>query len=110
MIGAAALACTVGLVAAAFAEPGAVFTTFNTADGANVCQKGSVINCNIYRQKEYVWLNGGLWPTDLARTVTTSLRFLNPVGSRIQMTVGLATCLTTSISIRTVRLAWLVVS
>ena len=60
MIGAAALACTVGLVAAAFAEPGAVFTTFNTAvDGANVCQKGSVINCNIYRQKQYVWLNGG---------------------------------------------------
>jgi len=60
MIGAAALACTVGLVAAAFAEPGAVFTTFNTAvDGANVCQKGSVINCNIYKQKQFVWLNGG---------------------------------------------------
>ena len=60
MIGAAAFACTVGLVAAAFAEPGAVFTTFNTAvDGANVCQKGSVINCNIYKQKQFVWLNGG---------------------------------------------------
>ena len=59
-IGAAALACTVGLVAAAFAEPGAVFTTFNTAvDGANVCQKGSVINCNIYKEKKFVWLNGG---------------------------------------------------
>ena len=60
MIGSAALACTVGLVATAFAGPGAVFTTFNTTvDGANVCQKGSVINCNIYRQKDYVWLNGG---------------------------------------------------
>jgi len=60
MVSAAALACTVALVAAAFAGPGAVFTTFNTAvDGANVCQKGSVINCNIYKEKTFVWLNGG---------------------------------------------------
>jgi hypothetical protein len=40
---------------------GAAFTTFNPAvDGATkeVC-KNSIINCNIYGAKEYVWLNGG---------------------------------------------------
>jgi len=40
---------------------GAAFTTFNpSVDGSSkeVC-KNSIINCNIYGAKEYVWLNGG---------------------------------------------------
>jgi hypothetical protein len=40
---------------------GAAFTTFNPAvdgDTKDVC-KNSIINCNIYGAKEYVWLNGG---------------------------------------------------
>jgi hypothetical protein len=40
---------------------GAAFTTFNPAvdgDTKDVC-KNSLINCNIYGAKEYVWLNGG---------------------------------------------------
>ena len=40
---------------------GAAFTTFNpSVDGSDkdVC-KNSIINCNIYGAKEYVWLNGG---------------------------------------------------
>ncbi|MGD8700475.1 MAG: prealbumin-like fold domain-containing protein, partial [Gemmatimonadales bacterium] len=40
---------------------GAAFTTFNPAvdgDSKDVC-KNSIINCNIYGAKEYVWLNGG---------------------------------------------------
>jgi hypothetical protein len=46
---------------AASAVGGAAFTTFNPAvDGASkdVC-KNSIINCNIYGAKAYVWLNGG---------------------------------------------------
>jgi len=53
------LAAVVVLTAAAVS--GAAFTTFNAhVDGAgkDVC-KNSVINCNIYGAKEYVWLNGG---------------------------------------------------
>lgn len=60
MIGTAVVALTVGLVATTFADGGAAFTAFNTAvDGDNVCRKQNVINCNIYRNKQYVWLNGG---------------------------------------------------
>ena len=52
---------------AAFAKPkfpsvsGAVFTTVNTVvDGTGHCGNATgVINCNIYRAKKYVWLNGG---------------------------------------------------
>jgi len=50
-----------GITALASAVSGAAFTTFNAhVDGAgkDVC-KNSVINCNIYGAKEYVWLNGG---------------------------------------------------
>jgi hypothetical protein len=48
-------------VMAASAVSGAAFTTFNPwVDGffKEVC-KNSIINCNIYGDKEYVWLNGG---------------------------------------------------
>jgi hypothetical protein len=49
------------LVITANAVGGAAFTTFNpSVDGSSkdVC-KNSIINCNIYGAKEYVWLNGG---------------------------------------------------
>ena len=52
------LVMTVGQAASV---SGAAFTTFNAhVDGAgkDVC-KNSAINCNIYGDKEYVWLNGG---------------------------------------------------
>ena len=59
----AALTCllTLGVVLAVSAVGGAAFTTFNAhVDGAgkDVC-KNSAINCNIYGDKKYVWLNGG---------------------------------------------------
>jgi len=43
------------------AVSGAAFTTFNpSVDGSgNAVCKNSIINCNIYGGKEYVWLNGG---------------------------------------------------
>lgn len=50
-----------GIVAITSAVSGAAFTTYNpSVDGKNleVC-KNSIINCNIYGAKEYVWLNGG---------------------------------------------------
>jgi hypothetical protein len=53
------LVMTVGPVASAVG--GAAFTTFNPAvdgESKDVC-KNSIINCNIYGAKEYVWLNGG---------------------------------------------------
>jgi hypothetical protein len=40
---------------------GAAFTTYNPwvdGDSREIC-KNSIINCNIYGAKEYVWLNGG---------------------------------------------------
>ena len=49
------------IVITANAVGGAAFTTFNpSVDGLSkeVC-KNSIINCNIYGAKEYVWLNGG---------------------------------------------------
>jgi len=55
------LALVFGIVVAVSAVSGAAFTTFNAhVDGSSkdVC-KNSVINCNIYGAKEYVWLNGG---------------------------------------------------
>src|SRR5512138_244106 len=57
----AAVLLALAIVAVAGAVSGAAFTTFNAhIDGASkdVC-KNSVINCNIYGAKEYVWLNGG---------------------------------------------------
>jgi len=45
--------------------PPATFTTINfDADGGNFCKNGqpaseTVVNCNIYGGKQYVWLNGG---------------------------------------------------
>ena len=51
----------VGITALAIAVSGAAFTTFNAAadgSGKDVC-KNTAINCNIYGDKEYVWLNGG---------------------------------------------------
>ncbi|TMF58252.1 MAG: hypothetical protein E6I19_01850, partial [Chloroflexi bacterium] len=45
--------------------PPATFTTINFgADGGNHCKNGqpgatTVVNCNIYDGKQYVWLNGG---------------------------------------------------
>src|SRR5436309_14887261 len=45
--------------------PPATFTTVNTgADGVGHCKNGpadasTVVNCNIYDGKQYVWLNGG---------------------------------------------------
>src|SRR5438093_2237332 len=45
--------------------PPATFTTINfDADGGNHCKNGqpdatTVVNCNIYDGKQYVWLNGG---------------------------------------------------
>ena len=50
-----------GITVAASAVSGAAFTTYNPAldgDIREVC-KNSIINCNIYGAKEYVWLNGG---------------------------------------------------
>src|SRR2546428_4233939 len=50
--------------------PPATFTTINFgADGGNHCKNGqpdatTVVNCNIYDGKQYVWLNGG--PTNAA--------------------------------------------
>ena len=52
---------TAAIVISASAVSGAAFTTFNAhvdGSGKDVC-KNSVINCNIYGAKEYVWLNGG---------------------------------------------------
>ena len=52
---------TFGAVLTAYAVSGASFTTFNPSvdgSGRDVC-KNSIINCNIYGAKEYVWLNGG---------------------------------------------------
>ncbi len=52
------LALTIGSVATA---GGAAYTTYNAhvdGNGKDVC-KNSVVNCNIYGAKEYVWLNGG---------------------------------------------------
>ena len=51
----------IGIVTIGGAVSGAAYTTFNAhVDGASkdVC-KNSAINCNIYGEKEYVWLNGG---------------------------------------------------
>src|SRR5437762_948946 len=45
--------------------PPATFTTINFgADGGNFCKNGqpaaeTVVNCNIYGRKQFVWLNGG---------------------------------------------------
>jgi len=55
------LAFVLGIVVAVSAVSGAAFTTFNAhVDGAgkDVC-KNTAINCNIYGDKTYVWLNGG---------------------------------------------------
>ena len=55
------LALTAVAVLTTSAVSGAAFTTFNAhvdGSGKDVC-KNSVINCNIYGAKEYVWLNGG---------------------------------------------------
>lgn len=43
------------------AVSGAAYTTFNpSVDGSpDMLCKNSIINCNIYSAKEYVWLNGG---------------------------------------------------
>jgi hypothetical protein len=52
---------TAAVVISASAVGGAAFTTFNPSiDGEtkDVC-KNSIINCNIYGAKEFVWLNGG---------------------------------------------------
>jgi len=49
------------ITAVASAVSGAAYTTFNPSvdgDPAEIC-KNSIINCNIYSAKEYVWLNGG---------------------------------------------------
>jgi hypothetical protein len=56
-----ALVLAGALAVTALAVGGAAFTTFNPAvdgDTKEVC-KNSIINCNIYGAKEYVWLNGG---------------------------------------------------
>ena len=56
---AAVLALAMLPVGTAKAVTGAGFTTFNEAvDGPDHC-KNSVINCNIYDGKEFVWTNGG---------------------------------------------------
>src|SRR5207247_2451818 len=61
--------------------PPATFTTVNvTADGANHCKNGppgapTVVNCNIYDGKQYVWLNGG---PDNAALAGEQRRGLNP--------------------------------
>jgi hypothetical protein len=55
------LVLTIAITTLSLAVSGAGFTTFNpSVDGYNkeVC-KNSIINCNIYGAKEYVWLNGG---------------------------------------------------
>jgi hypothetical protein len=55
------LVLTIAITSISLAVSGAGFTTFNpSVDGYNktVC-KNSIINCNIYGAKEYVWLNGG---------------------------------------------------
>ncbi len=54
-------ALTIVIVITVSAVSGAGFTTFNpSVDGLlrSIC-KNSIINCNIYGAKEYVWLNGG---------------------------------------------------
>src|SRR5512138_2753964 len=59
-LGLVALLTLVTVISVA-AVSGAAFTTFNAhVDGASkdVC-KNSAINCNIYGDKTYVWLNGG---------------------------------------------------
>src|SRR5512138_3206842 len=59
-LGLVALLTLVTVISVA-AVSGAAYTTFNAAaDGAgkDVC-KNSAINCNIYGDKSYVWLNGG---------------------------------------------------
>ena len=56
-----ALVLTAAIVAVGSAVGGAAFTTFNPSvdgDPADLC-KNSIINCNIYSTKQYVWLNGG---------------------------------------------------
>ena len=50
-----------GITVVVGAVSGAAFTTFNPSvdgDPTEIC-KNSIINCNIYSSKEYVWLNGG---------------------------------------------------
>jgi len=52
--------------------PPATFTTVNTSvDGVGHCKNGqpdatTVVNCNIYDGKQYVWLNGGPANANLA--------------------------------------------
>jgi hypothetical protein len=58
---ASAAILSLALVLVASAVGGAAFTTYNPAvdgESKDVC-KNSIINCNIYGAKEYVWLNGG---------------------------------------------------
>jgi hypothetical protein len=49
-----------GSVAPALAVSGAVNTTFDTKVDGNVgqCIHGSIVNCNQYSAKQYVWLSG----------------------------------------------------
>jgi hypothetical protein len=59
-LGLVALLTLVTVISVA-AVSGAAFTTFNAhvdGSGKDVC-KNSAINCNIYGDKTYVWLNGG---------------------------------------------------
>lgn len=61
LAGAVVLVLLVGITIAGLAVSGAAFTTFNAhVDGTSkdVC-KNSAIDCNIYGDKKYVWLNGG---------------------------------------------------
>jgi hypothetical protein len=54
---------------------GAGFTTTNAAvDGQGTCFNGpGVVNCNIYQEKEHVWINGG--PTRGANSLSDGTYF-----------------------------------
>lgn len=74
-----------------FGSPNAAFTTINeTADGANFCLNGpGVVNCNIYTEKQYVWLNGG--PTGSVNGLGEGTYFfavLSPSGQNAEVNDG----------------------
>lgn len=61
--------------AAAAVVAGAGFTTTNAAvDGPDTCFNGpGIVNCNIYEQKQHVWINGG--PTNGANQLSDGTYF-----------------------------------
>jgi hypothetical protein len=74
-----------------FGSPNASFTSINEAeDGGNFCLNGpGVVNCNIYTEKQYVWLNAG--PTGTVNGLGEGTYFfavLSPSGQNAEVNDG----------------------